>query len=90
VAKQNNDLAFLAMWLHTAASDVGQVKMVRELLGRAFTASREMYGLPAEDEPIDGEREIPTIISEFIAEWDEHDLRQRLDEEQNHPGQKPS
>lgn len=83
MAKENDDLAYLAMWLHTAAKEAGQVELVRGLIKQAWTASREMYGLPAENEAAVQAREIPTIISEFAAEWDEHDLLQRLDQERD-------
>jgi hypothetical protein len=85
MAKHDNDLQYLAMWLHTAANDSGHALLVRKLISDALRGSREMYGLPGDDEPDHSDREIPTIISDFAAYWDDHDRLQRQDEESNKP-----
>jgi hypothetical protein len=77
MAKELDEVKFLAHWLYIAAEEAGQVELVRGLIRDAMTASVEMYGLPGVDE-LDDSEEIPEIIGgRFASAWDDFDREQR-------------
>lgn len=78
--KKIDEVEFLAIWLHQATAEAGQLKLVRGLIQSAMREAIEMYGLPELDEP-DDPQEIPTIIGKFAAAWDDFDRQIRQDAE---------
>ncbi|HVC93653.1 MAG TPA: hypothetical protein VND64_08185 [Pirellulales bacterium] len=81
-----DEMQFLAMWLHVAAMETGQLREARRLIRAAWKETVEMYGLPDENEPelsaVNDPHdcfEIPRIISKFAFHWDEADRMQRTD-----------
>ena len=68
-----DELKWLAIWLHEAAKNAGQLGVVRRLIRSAFDDTSDMYGLPEEDEELLSGQEYQQIIGKFAALWDEHD-----------------
>jgi hypothetical protein len=76
MAKKIDEVEFLALWLHLAAQQAGQLEVVRGVIRSAMNESVEMYGLREFDEP-DKPWDIPALIGRFAAAWDEADRQSR-------------
>ncbi len=65
-----SELELLAVWLHLAADETGQVEVVRSLIRRAHATAIEMYGIPSAQVPCEGDHIVETL-GQFAGLWDE-------------------